>query len=117
MVFQIDERLIPTIDFGHLNARDCGVLKTVKDFEGVLSKIENGLGAYRAKNFHSHFSKIEYTTGGERRHLTFEDNEYGPEFEPLAEVIINAGQHLYLFVSLPVQCQKMRFLCKKYSET
>lgn len=88
---QIDERLIPTIDFGHLNARDCGVLKTVEDFEGVLSKIETGLGAYRAKNFHSHFSKIEYTTGGERRHLTFEDNEYGPEFEPLAEVIYKRG--------------------------
>ena len=84
---KIDERLIPTIDFGHLNARDGGILKTERDFENILLNIENGLGEYRAKNFHSHFSKIEYTTGGERRHLTFEDRQYGPEFEPLAEVI------------------------------
>jgi deoxyribonuclease-4 len=37
--------------------------------------------------FHSHFSKIEYTTGGEKRHLTFEDTLYGPDFEPLMEII------------------------------
>ena len=34
------------------------------------------------------YSKIEYSEkGGEVRHLTFEDRVYGPEFEPLAEVI------------------------------
>lgn len=34
---------------------------------------------------HCHFSKIEYTqNGGEKRHLTFADTVYGPEFEPLA---------------------------------
>jgi deoxyribonuclease-4 len=28
-----------------------------------------------------------YTAGGEKTHLTFEDTEYGPDFEPLMEVI------------------------------
>lgn len=30
---KVDERLIPCIDFGHLNARDLGSLKTKADFE------------------------------------------------------------------------------------
>ena len=55
----LDERLIPCIDFGHLNARDRGILKTMADFEGIFSEIENKLGISRLKEFHSHFSKIE----------------------------------------------------------
>ena len=37
---KIDESLIPCIDFGHLNARDLGILKSKEDFEGVLNQIE-----------------------------------------------------------------------------
>lgn len=84
---KLDERLIPCIDFGHLNARDLGIIKTKSDFEKILDTINNELGEERYKNFHSHFSKIEYTTGGEKRHLTFEDNVFGPDFEPLMEII------------------------------
>lgn len=54
----------------------------------MLDEVENALGADRLKVFHSHFSKIMYTNpGGEKKHLTFEDNEYGPDFEPLMEII------------------------------
>lgn len=85
---EIDENMIPCIDFGHLNARTYGGLKNQKDFEDVLYAIENRLGFDRLKSFHSHFSKIEYTfPGGEKRHLTFEDENYGPDFELLAELI------------------------------
>ncbi len=88
---KIDERLIPCIDFGHLNARDLGVLKTKADFEKIFEDIRNALGTERLKNFHSHFSKIEYTTGGEKRHLTFLDTVYGPDFEPLMELTYKYG--------------------------
>ena len=84
---KVDERIIPCIDFGHLNARDCGCIKSIKDYENIINTMENQLGADRTKVFHSHFSKIMYTTGGEKCHLTFEDTLYGPEFEPLLEVI------------------------------
>ena len=83
----VDERIIPAIDFGHLNAREQGCLFNASDFEKIIVKIKNRLGDYRAKNFHVHFSKIEYSAGGEKRHLTFEDKQYGPEFEPFAKVI------------------------------
>ena len=36
---------------------------------------------------HVHFSKIKYGESGEIKHLTFEDNVYGPDYEPLAKVI------------------------------
>lgn len=87
----LDERLLPTIDFGHLNAREQGLFYKAEDYERVLETIEDALGAWRAAHFHAHFSKIEYTTGGEKRHLTFEDRLFGPEFEPLAEVLAKRG--------------------------
>lgn len=85
---KIDERLIPCIDFGHLNARDLGYFKTKEDYKTVFQKIENALGYDRLCNFHSHFSKIEYTTGGEKRHLTFADTVYGPDFEPVLDLVV-----------------------------
>ncbi|MDO4617887.1 MAG: TIM barrel protein [Clostridia bacterium] len=88
----VDDSFLPCIDFGHLNARTFGGVKTKDDFKKVLDTIENKLGTDRAKMFHAHFSKIEYTEkGGEKKHLTFEDREYGPEFEPLGELIYERG--------------------------
>ncbi len=90
---RIDERLIPCIDFGHLNARDLGAFKTFEDYKRVFDCIEDRLGANRLKRFHSHFSKIEYSAGGEKRHLTFEDAVYGPDFEPVAELTLRKGAY------------------------
>ena len=86
---KVDESLIPCIDFGHLNARTFGGLKTIEDFEYIFKTMKNELGEDRMKSFHSHFSKIEYTeNGGEKRHLTFADEVYGPNFDPVAELIL-----------------------------
>ena len=50
-----------------------------------------GLGALFgdevAKTLHCHFSRIEYSKGGEKKHLTFSDNVFGPDHEPLMRVI------------------------------
>ncbi|MDP4093537.1 MAG: TIM barrel protein [Bacillota bacterium] len=84
----IDERLIPTIDFGHLHARGMGCLNSPKDFENITDAIENSLGEYRLKHLHVHFSRIEFTAGGEKRHWTLDDTQFGPEFEHFAEIIV-----------------------------
>lgn len=86
-ICRLDDRLLPCIDFGHLNARTHGSLKTYEDFKYIFDKMENEIGLDRAKVFHSHFSKIEYSKGGEVRHLTFEDRQYGPEFEHIAKIV------------------------------
>lgn len=87
----IDERMIPCIDFGHLNARELGGIKGEQDYAEILDMIENKLGSDRLKVFHSHFSKIEYTAGGEKQHLTFEDTQFGPDYEPLINQIVKRG--------------------------
>ena len=114
---KVDESVIPCIDFGHLNARTQGEVNSKGAFEHILNRIENELGEYRLKNFHSHFSKIEYTTGGEKRHLTFEDNLYGPEFEPLMELVYKKGLSP-IFVCESAGTQALDALSmKKYYET
>lgn len=87
-ICRISDRLSPVVDFGHLNARERGgVFVTPDDYRRVFDRIGSVLGTEKAKRLHCHFSKIEYTAGGEKKHLTFADSIYGPEFEPLAEVI------------------------------
>lgn len=81
---KIDQIFVPAVDFGHLNAREQGSLKTVSDYRSRLEYMISELGYDRVKHFHVHFSKIEYSAKGEVRHLTFKDTVYGPEFGPLA---------------------------------
>lgn len=88
----LDERLLPCIDFGHLNARTGGGLVTRADYAAVLDAIGRALGDERLRVFHAHFSQIEYTAAGEKRHLTFaDDHGYGPPFSPLAEELAARG--------------------------
>ena len=87
----VDERFLPAVDFGHLNARTLGGIKSRDDYAKMLDLIEDKLGRERASNMHIHFSKIMYTTGGEKAHLTFADDKYGPDYEPLMEEIYRRG--------------------------
>lgn len=91
----VDESFIPCIDFGHLNARTFGGIKSAEDYEKMLDMVENKLGHDRLANFHSHFSKIMFTNpGGEKKHLTFADNEgFGPDYEPLMELVYKKNIH------------------------
>lgn len=88
---EMDKSLIPCIDFGHLNARTYGQVNSKDAFKYIIEEMGNRLGEERMKHFHSHFSKIEWTNGGEKKHLTFEDSVFGPEFEPLMELIAEYG--------------------------
>lgn len=87
-ICSIDKKLKPVVDFGHLNARNVGGLfVTEDDYLKVFTKIGEALGDSCANTLHCHFSKIEYTGAGEKKHLTFEDSVFGPPFEPLMNVI------------------------------
>ena len=89
---KISPKYHPVVDFGHLNARNIGgAFPDVNSYRAIFDKIATALGDEYAYNLHCHFSKIEYTNAGEKRHLTFNDTIYGPDFEPLAEAIIKEG--------------------------
>lgn len=95
-ICEIDPVFTPCVDFGHVNALEQGSLKTARDFSQRLEFLIDCLGYARMKHFHAHFSKIQYGAKGEIRHLTFEDTVFGPEFEPLAEALIDLKLEPYL---------------------
>ena len=99
---RIDSSFVPVVDFGHLNARNLGgVFNTSDDYLRVFDKISSRMDAYVAENLHCHFSKIEYTALGEKKHLTFEDTEFGPDYEPFIEAIVRGN------LSPTVICESM----------
>ena len=88
----VDPHYYPVVDFGHLNARNVGGYYTdVDSYRRTFDTIANAMGDDVARYLHCHFSKIEYTSAGEKRHLTFADEQFGPAFEPLAEAIVREG--------------------------
>lgn len=89
---KIDGALVPVVDFGHMNARNCGGLfNTADDYLRVFDKIDREIGKNIAEKLHCHFSKIEWSKAGEIRHLTFEDSCFGPDFEPLIKAVTDNG--------------------------
>lgn len=84
---KIYDKYIPTFDFGHINALTQGTLKTYDDYKKIIDRSIEVIGEERTKMCHIHFSKIEYGAKGEIKHLTLEDEIYGPEFDPLAKLL------------------------------
>ena len=83
-----DERLIPCVDFAHLHALSQGALRDRAAFARVLDQAENALGRERARRMHIHFSAIEFTQKGEKRHRTFSEEAFGPRFCHLAPELV-----------------------------
>jgi len=81
------EQMQPVVDWAHLHARCGGCLKTVEDFRQVAEEIEKRLGKDAVQNIRCHFTKVEFTDKGERRHHTMDEMEYGPDFAMFAKVI------------------------------
>ena len=84
----VDPRITPCIDFGHIYARSGGAeLTDTASYAALLDKLGDALGDDRAVHFHAHFSRIDYTAGGEKCHLTFADTAYGPPHAPLLQLL------------------------------
>lgn len=74
-----------TVDFAHLYARAMGKI----DYPGILTRLPD--------RFHAHFSGIEYTGKGEKKHVITTE----AFFEPLARALIQAGVHTSLICESP----------------
>jgi len=85
---KIHPRLQPTVDFGHIHALGGGNLKLKSNFSKVIEKVEHVLGTGSAQNLHVHFSPVEFTSAGEKKHCCVKDKEFGPDFYPFAKVIV-----------------------------
>jgi deoxyribonuclease-4 len=99
------------IDWSHLHARHQGRFRKAADFRAVVEEVERRLGTEAARTMHCHFSKIEYTDKGERRHHVLDEARYGPDFEMLAEVIAEFKMRTVMICETPlldVDAVKMR---------
>jgi len=99
------------IDWSHLHARHQGRFRKADDFRMVVEEVERRLGTEAVRNMHCHFSKIEYTDKGERRHHILDEARYGPDFHMLAEVIAEFNMRPVIICETPlldVDAVKMR---------
>ena len=112
----LDERLVPCVDFGHLYARSLGELEGTAACASMLDRIREVLGEVRAGVFHSHFSKIQFTpNGGEKMHLTFAQDDFGPDPAPLmAEVARRGWSPTFICESAGTQAEDALTMKKLY---
>lgn len=112
----LDERLTPCIDFGHLYARTLGELEGNEACVRMLDRVAEVLGEERASRFHSHFSKIQFTpNGGEKMHLTFDQDEFGPDPAPLmAEIARRNWNPTFICESAGTQAEDAVTMKKLY---
>jgi deoxyribonuclease-4 len=107
---QIDQT-VPVIDWSHIHARSQGGLVTKADFAKVIDHVEERLGTNVAKNLHCHFSHMEFSARGEVRHRTLGEKRYGPDFQLLAQLIVELGLKPVIICESPLidlDAQKMR---------
>lgn len=90
------------VDWAHLYAIRQGSLKKPEDFRAIAEHVEEQLGTEAMRSMHCHFSKIEYTVLGEKKHHTLDEERFGPEFRTLAEVIADFGMHPTMICESPI---------------
>ncbi len=68
-------KIYPCIDPAHMHARENGAWNTRKEWEEMINLYQKYLGKKSLKSMHMHFSGIEYTEKGERRHLPLKKSD------------------------------------------
>lgn len=91
----------PTVDWPHIHARCGGCLHSKDDYLKVFEKMEKALGSRGIDKLHFHFTNVEYGNRGEVKHRTL-DEPFGPDFEILAEVVVENGYRPVIISESPV---------------
>ncbi|MCX8163009.1 MAG: TIM barrel protein [Candidatus Micrarchaeota archaeon] len=107
------EQLIPVLDFAHYHAR-ISRLKTKDDYKKILDFCEKKLGQEFSKNLHIHFSGIEYSDKGEKKHLPVSSNS--PPYKPLLEVLKEGGYGGVVICESPLLEKDALILQKQYEK-
>ncbi|MBU0458840.1 TIM barrel protein [Patescibacteria group bacterium] len=67
--------IYPCIDMAHLHARSNGEFNSKNEFNEAFDLYEKYLGKKSLKTMHMHYSGIEYTAKGERKHLSLKQSD------------------------------------------
>ena len=85
------KQCVPVIDFAHIYARQGGKI----NYDKVLDAIKQ----LRLKHLHTHFSNIEFTDKGERRHLALDSK---PSFKSLAKELLKRRLNITIISESPI---------------
>jgi len=111
------EGVKPVIDWAHLYARYEGrFITSVDDVINVIERLEKELGSYSVKPLHTHFSRIEYGKGGEKKHHVLSEKDYGPEFEHVCRGLWESGVEAVIISESPILEQDALVMKKICSE-
>ena len=94
------EHFEPTVDFAHIHARGRGFLNSKEDYNCIFSTLEDNLDI---DILHCHFTTIEYGHGGEIKHHTLDETEYGPDMKDLLENLIDNGWNANIICETPLR--------------
>ena len=87
-ICSVDECVIPTLDFGHINCLEQGELvRNSARFGEILDYCIAKLGYQKMKKVHVHISAIRFGLKGELAHTVLADKKWAFPFEPLAKAI------------------------------
>ena len=67
--------IYPCVDPAHMHARENGIWNSTKEWNAMFDLYEKYLGKKSLQSVHMHFSGIEYTVKGERRHLPLQKSD------------------------------------------
>jgi deoxyribonuclease IV len=65
----------PCVDPAHMHARSNGEWNSTEEWQAMFDLYEQALGKNSLKHVHMHYSGIEYTAKGERRHLPLQKSD------------------------------------------
>jgi len=102
--------VVPVIDFAHIHARYGGFYKTTSDFEKTLNSYEE-LGL---DYLHAHFTSIEFTDKGEKRHLPVSERD--PDFKLLAKLLKKKNYDIRIICESPLIEKDTRLLKDWFEE-
>lgn len=67
--------IYPCVDIAHMHARTNGGFNSTKEFNEIFDMYEKYLGKKSLQQMHLHYSGIEYSEKGERKHLSLKKSD------------------------------------------
>ncbi|MDA1208534.1 MAG: TIM barrel protein [bacterium] len=93
--------IYPTIDPAHMHARTNGEWNTTEEWNTMFDMYELYLGKDSLKSVHMHYSGIEYTEKGERRHQPLKESD--ARWEDFIQVLIDRKIEGTVVCESPIQ--------------
>ena len=105
--------IYPCVDSAHMHARTNGKWNSAKEWGKMLDIYQKYLGKKSLKSVHMHFSGIEYTEKGERRHLPLKKSD--AKWKDFLKVLKKRGVEGSLICESPLLEEDTLLMKKTYS--